>query len=55
MLLNYLGKSSIDYIQQIADYYQAKETKDKQKDSVLRVIKTKHKRNTAIEYIYRCE
>jgi integrase len=39
MLLNYLGKSSIDYIQQIADYYQAKETKDKQKDSVLRVIK----------------
>ena len=38
MLLNYLGKSSIDYIQQIADYYQAKETKDNQKRE-LRVVK----------------
>ncbi len=41
MLLNYLGKSSIDYIQQIADYYQLKEDKDNRKDkeTTLRIVK----------------
>jgi integrase len=41
MLLNYIGKSSIDYIQQIADFYQLKEDKDNKKDkeTTMRIVK----------------
>jgi integrase len=41
MLLNYIGKSSNDYIQQIADSYQLKEDKDnkKNKETTMRIVK----------------
>lgn len=44
MLLNYIGKSSLDYAQQIADFYELQAQKEK-KESKLEVIKNDKKKS----------